>query len=345
MSVPPEASAADAAPRPAGAALPAAEDARFGAPAASGAQFRLARGGAEAMVVGLAGALRTYRVDGVDVTEPYGPDIVPPAGNGIQMSPWPNRVAGGRWSLDGAEQVLDVTEPARGNAIHGLLRNTHLVPEEVSDHAVTLRGEIHPQHGWPFRLTHRVTYALAEDGALTVTMSLQNHADAVAPVAFGAHPFLRIGDVPTEELTLHVAADSWIRTDERLIPVGLEPTAGSEHDFRAGRRVGSAALDVGLTDLAPEEDGRHRARLVAPDGRSVALWSDPAFACTHVFVTDRLPGRPVALAVEPLTAPADALNSGTGLHRLAPGETLTARWGLTADLSTPTHTDRQESRA
>lgn len=349
MSVPPEASSApDAAPaRPGdtGPDLPAPGEELFGAPAASGAQFRLARGGAEAVVVGLAGALRTYRVGGVDVTEPYGPDTVPPAGNGIQMSPWPNRVAGGRWSLDGAEQVLDVTEPARGNAIHGLLRNTHLVPEEVSGHAVTLRGEIHPQHGWPFRLTHRVTYALAEDGALTVTMALQNHADAVAPVAFGAHPFLRIGDVPTEELTLHVAADSWIRTDERLIPVGLEPTAGSEHDFRAGRRVGSAALDVGLTDLAPEEDGRHRTRLVAPDGRSVALWSDPAFACTHVFVTDRLPGRPVALAVEPLTAPADALNSGTGLHRLAPGETLTARWGLTADLSTPTHTDRQEGRA
>ena len=36
MSVPHEASAADAAPRPAGAALPAAEDARFGAPAPAG---------------------------------------------------------------------------------------------------------------------------------------------------------------------------------------------------------------------------------------------------------------------------------------------------------------------
>lgn len=333
MSVPPEASAADAAPRPAGAALPAAEDARFGAPAASGAQFRLARGGAEAMVVGLAGALRTYRVDGVDVTEPYGPDTVPPAGNGIQMSPWPNRVAGGRWSLDGAEQVLDVTEPARGNAIHGLLRNTHLVPEEVSDHAVTLRGEIHPQHGWPFRLTHRVTYALAEDGALTVTMALQNHTDTVAPVAFGAHPFLRIGDVPTEELTLQVAAESWIRADERLIPVGAEPVAGSEHDFRGGRRVGADALDVGLTDLSPDDDGLHRARLSAPDGRSVTLWSEPAFTCTHVFVTDRLPGRTAAVAVEPLTAPADALNSGVGLHRLAPGERFTACWGLTPRLT------------
>ncbi|TFI23579.1 aldose epimerase, partial [Micrococcus endophyticus] len=106
-----------------------------------------------------------------------------------------------RVELGGAEQGLDVTEPARGHAIHGLLRNTHFVAEASSEHAVTLRGEIHPQHGWPFRLTHRVTYELDADGGLTVTQELENHADAPAPVAFGAHPFLRIGDVPVPELS------------------------------------------------------------------------------------------------------------------------------------------------
>ncbi|MCG7421903.1 aldose 1-epimerase family protein [Micrococcus porci] len=308
-------------------------DAVFGAPRASGAQYRIARGGAEAVVAALAGALRTYRLDGVDLTEPYGPDMVPPAGNGIQMSPWPNRVAGGRWELDGAAQQLDVTEPSRGHASHGLLRNTHFTAESVAEDAVTLRGEIHPQHGWPFRLTHRVAYALDDAGALTVTMSLENHADAEAPVAFGAHPFLRIGDVPSAELTLQVPAREWIRTGEDLIPVETLPVDGGPQDFRSGRPVGAQGLDVGLTGLEADADGLHRARLLAPDGRSVTLWSDPAFTVTHVFVTDRLPGRDVAVAVEPLTAPADALNSGTGLHRLAPGATLTARWGLVPDLA------------
>ena len=68
----------------------------FGAPDATGTQHRLHRGSAEAVVVGLAGALRRYRVGGVDLTEPYGQDVVPPAANGIQMSPWPNRVATAR---------------------------------------------------------------------------------------------------------------------------------------------------------------------------------------------------------------------------------------------------------
>ncbi|HAN85293.1 MAG TPA: aldose epimerase, partial [Micrococcus luteus] len=120
---------------------------------------------------------------------------------------------------------------------------------------------------------------------------------------------------PTAELSLRVPADAWIRTGEDLIPVETLPVDGTDLDFRRGRAVGEAALDVCLTGLTPDADGRHRQTLLAADGRAVTLWSDHAFAYTHVFVTDRLPGRDTALAVEPLTAPADALNSGEGLHR------------------------------
>lgn len=296
--------------------------------AATGMQYRLRRGGAEAVVVGLAGALRSYRMDGEDYTEPYGEDEIPPAGNGIQMSPWPNRVADARWTWNGTPQQLDVTEPSRGHASHGLLRNTQLTADLVSDHEVVLRGEIHPQHGWPFRLTHQVGYRLEEDGALTVTQTLTNHSPHTAPAAFGNHPFLRIGDVPSAELTLTVDHRQWIEADERLIPVAVREAAGTGHDFRAGRRVGSAPVDVCLTGLAPAGSGRHEARLTAPDGRTLTLWSDPVYAYTHVFVTDRLPGRPAAVAVEPMTAPADALNSGRALHRLEPGASLSGRWGI-----------------
>lgn len=313
--------------------------------AATGMQYRLERAGAEAIVVGLAGALRTYRVGGQDFTEPYGEDEIPPAGNGIQMSPWPNRVADARWELDGQVQQLDVTEPSRGHASHGLLRNTQLMLESKTPHRVSLRGEIHPQHGWPFRLTHRVSYALAEDGSLTVTQSLTNHSVQAAPVAFGSHPFLRIGDVPSDELTLTVDAAQWIEADERLIPVGVRDVAGTQADFRDGRRVGADPVDVCLTGLAPATSGRHEAHLRAPDGRTLTLWSDPVFAYTHVFVTDRLPGRDAAVAVEPMTAPADALNSGQGLHRLEPGQSLTGSWGLNPPAAeAPAATDERTSR-
>ena len=61
----------------------------------------------------------------------------------------------------------------------------------------------------------------------------------------------------------------------------------------------------------------------------VALLS--ALIAVQVFTTEKYPGQTLAVAIEPMTAPADALNSGVGLRRLAPGETWTLEWGITLD--------------
>jgi aldose 1-epimerase len=305
----------------------------FGAPAATGTQYALRHGGAEATVTSLAGALRRYEVQGTALVETYGEDEIPPSACGIQLSPWPNRVRDGRWELHGTIQQLDLTEPSRSNASHGLLRNTAFVAVEHSDHRVVLRGEIHPQHGYPFRLTHQVSYSLDDVGSLTVHQQLTNHSRDRAPVAFGAHPFLRLGDVPSEDLALKLTAATRLVADDRLIPIGSVPVDGTPEDFRSGRRVGTDLLDAALTDLVPAEDGRHHHTLTAPDGRSVELWTDPEYGYVHVFFTDRFPGRQRAVAVEPMTAPANALNSGDGLVWLGPGEQLSAAWGITGRLA------------
>jgi aldose 1-epimerase len=70
-----------------------------------------------------------------------------------------------------------------------------------------------------------------------------------------------------------------------------------------------------------------RHRLLGPDG-GVELWAEPAFGWVQVFTPDDHPGRGRAVAVEPMTCPPDALNSGTDLITLAPGETWQGSWGL-----------------
>lgn len=314
----------------------------FGGPAATGTQYELRHGGAEATVTSLAGALRRYEVDGTALVEGFGPDELPPAACGIQLSPWPNRVRDGRWDLDGEVQQLDLTEPSRGHASHGLLRNTAFLATSHSAREVVLRGEIHPQHGYPFRLTHQVAYTLDDAGSLTVRQQLTNRGQRPAPAAFGAHPFLRLGEVPSEELTLTLSAATRILSDERLIPTGTRSVQGTDEDFRNGRVVGSGLLDAAFTDLTPGADGRHHHTLTAPDGRSVELWAEPAYGYVHVFFTDRFPGRHRAVAVEPMTAPANALNSGDGLVWIGSGESLSASWGISGRI-TAGSVDRQET--
>src|SRR5690554_1082337 len=102
----------------------------------------------EAVVTELAAGLRTLAVNGMQLTEPFPESGAPSFGNGIVLVPWPNRVRDGRWTLNGQEQQLDLTEPKLGNAIHGLLRNTAYRVTDRSDAAVTLAATVFPQHGY-----------------------------------------------------------------------------------------------------------------------------------------------------------------------------------------------------
>lgn len=162
---------------------------------------------------------------------------------GRVLVPWPNRVAGGKWSYDGAPQQLDITEPENGNALHGLLTHTpYRVSSRTAD-SITLEAGLSPQPGYPFELATSVLYQLVEDG-LRVTHRLENIGHQSAPVAVGAHPFLRLGAVPTEELMLHINADTHIQVDERLNPSGITTdVGGTRNDFRTGQLVGAVALD------------------------------------------------------------------------------------------------------
>lgn len=297
---------------------------------ASGRQYELRRGDALAVVTELAAGLRLYSRGGTALTETYGDAEISPGAAGITLAPWANRIEDGVWYLDGRKQQLDITEVPYNNASHGLLRNSSYALVEESAFSVTLEAVIFPQHGYPFLLRHRVRYELAADLGLTVRQTLVNDSAGSAPFVLGSHPYLRLGEVPTAELTLTVGARTRLVADGRLIPRSTEPATG-DFDLRGGRRLDALELNSAYTDLE-FDDGVARHTLRAPDGRSVSLWQDESCGYVHVFVTTTYPGRALAVAIEPMTGPANAFNSGDGLRWLAPGEQFSMDWGIDASL-------------
>ncbi len=302
-------------------------------PPATGQQAELRRGGAVVRVAELAGVLREFSVDGTTYTETWPDDELPPMGCGLVLVPWPNRVAGARWPLDGRPQLLDVTEPSRGNASHGLLRNTGYRIVSGQPDAIRMRANVFPQHGYPFHLETAVEYRLTDAG-LRVTHTVANLGAERAPLGVGAHPYLRIGDVPSADLTVTIAADTMATVDDRQIPVERVPVDGTRFDLRRGAAVGGLGADTGFTDLIPAAGGRFEHRVRAPDGRGLMLWTDPDFGWVQVFTPDNFPGpghpeSRTAVAIEPMTCAADAFNNGWGLRWLGPGETWSGSWGLT----------------
>jgi aldose 1-epimerase len=301
--------------------------------APTGRQFSISRetpaGVAQATITEVAAALRSYSVGGVDLTEPYAEDSTPPFGDGIVLMPWPNRIEDGVWTLDGETMHLDITEPARNNALHGLLRVSPYTLVERTDDAVTLAATVFPQHGYPFLVDTTVRYELTDDG-LTVTHSATNFSTANAPVAVGTHPFFTISDVPSEDLVLTVSAATRFEVDDRLNPIREIPVDGTEYDLRGGRRLADLSLDDAFGEVAII-DGISRHWLEAPDGRRVELWQDDNCGFVQVFTTREFPkkgGPGLAVAIEPMTAPPNAFNTGQGLKWLAPDESWSVRWGV-----------------
>jgi aldose 1-epimerase len=234
--------------------------------------------------------------------------------------------------LDGVPQHLDISEPRFHNAIHGLLRFTPYTLLERSESSVTLGATIFPQHGYPFMLDTRVTYALVENG-ITVTHSITNVGTDKAPVAIGAHPFLRIGDVPMEQLVVTIAAASRFEATQRLIPFAEMPVDDTDHDLRRGQLLSALRLDDAFGEVV-REGSRSTHSIEAPDGRMVELWQDENFGYVQVFTPRNYPkdGRKgLAIAIEPMTAPPNAFVTKRDLRWVKPNETWVASWGITYD--------------
>lgn len=292
----------------------------------TGEQFeiRSGDGAAVAVVTEVGAGLRSFEVAGRPFVETWPAEVRPPRGAGNVLVPWPNRTKGGSWTWNGTPQQLALSEPAAGNAIHGLLRHAFYRVLDRSDDAVTLGASVAPQPGWPVPLRTSVRYAVGADG-LTVTHEIQNVGTAAVPVGVGAHPYVRAGAADTDDCTLTLAATTALPLSGG-IPSGeagpIDPA------LREGLPLRGVEMDHAYGGAVPAEgDDRVRHVLSGPDG-AVELWADPEFGWVQVFTPSDHPGRGRAVAIEPMTCPPDALNSGTGLITLEPGATWTGSWGL-----------------
>lgn len=294
----------------------------------SGDSWVIRSGSHEAEVVQLGGAVRRYAVGGLDVLAAFPAGAKPDAGRGQVLMPWPNRVRDGKFTFDGRSEQLALSEPKNSNAIHGLARWTTWSLLRRSEDAVTVGLRLLSGQGWDWPLELAMTYRVGEFG-LHVEASATNIGDAVAPFGYGHHPYLTAGETNLDDAILTVPADSFIEVDDRSLPVGTSAVSG-DTDLRAGKSLKGIELDTAFTDLIAV-DGRWQVTLASGNRRTL-LWAETdAFPYAQCFTADKLPGgkaRTTGLAVEPMTCPADAFNSGEHLLRLEPGQTWTGHWGV-----------------
>jgi len=299
----------------------------------TGAQYEISAGGYRAIITELGAGLRQFTHGDQPVISDYGPDELPPAGAGQLLTPWPNRIDGGRYRFAGMDCQLDLSEPAQGNAIHGLTRWAGWQAGQHDADRVVLRHVLHGRSGYPFCLDLTAEYLLTAGEGLRVTVTARNPGSRPAPYGTGSHPYLTAGTPVIDECSLELPAARWLPAGPRGIPVTApQDVTGTQYDFRVPRKLAATVLDHAFTDLSRDGDGLAWVRLEGGGART-GLWMDASYGWLQVFTSDSLePGRyRAAVAVEPMTCPPNAFASGSDRIRLAPGDSVTHRWGLRSE--------------
>lgn len=298
----------------------------------SGTQYSISRGDYSATIASIGATLRTFTFAGRDLVVPFSADELRVRYRGATLAPWPNRVVDGTYTFDGSEYQLPLTEPDRGHALHGLASWIEFVPVAQGVDSLTLAGVIEPQAGYPWRVLVSVENTLSDAG-LTTTVTATNLSDSPAPFGTGPHPYLVAGAGRVDDWTLELPAATVLEvTADRLVPTGTTDVASAGFDWQEPRPIGDTFIDHAFTDLTRDAAGTATVRLTTSDGNGVAMswgselpWVQLHTADQPVETENRL-----GLAVEPMTCPPDAFNSGTDLIVLEPNGSSSASWVISA---------------
>ena len=165
---------------------------------------------------------------------------------GATVGRYANRIAGGRFSLDGASFQLPRNNGP--NSLHGGTRGFDkriwkAEPLTTSSAAAVRLTYVSAdrEEGYPGELTAQVTYRLEDDDALAIEYSAST--SAATPVNLANHAYFNLSGDPQRTILDHVLtifATRFTPVDATLIPTGeLRPVAGTPFDFRMPAAIGS----------------------------------------------------------------------------------------------------------
>ncbi|MGO4490597.1 aldose 1-epimerase family protein [Arthrobacter sp. 2YAF22_2] len=296
------------------------------------ADYRIQADGYVAVFAARAGALGQLRHGDRDLVLPLPGGGPTPDFRGIIAAPWPNRIADGRYSFDGETHRLPVNDPLRGCALHGLSLREDWLPEAHAESSLVLSCNVGPVAGYPFAIRLRASYRLDGNG-LHAEVTATNTGHRTAPYGICPHPYLLAGPAPLDEWTLEFQADIFLAAHpERRLPGEPQSVRGHEYDFHAPRVIGTTMIDNAFTGLGFDDGGRARLTVRDPGGSGVGMSWDRTLPWLQLYTGDSEPPAPhrAGLAVEPMSCPPDAFNSGQALVRLEPGEFHRTTWSIFA---------------
>jgi galactose mutarotase-like enzyme len=221
------------------------------------------------------------------------------------VHPWGNRISGRSYRLGRREvdlRGLHLPTDPNGLFMHGNLRGApfDVVRAAATPTAAHLVARLdygaRPDLMEAFPFPHVVTIdARLNERELRLTTEIQPTARTSVPVSFCWHPFVQIPGAPRATWNLRWPRCERLLVDDRIIPTGERVTQPAENDPLADRTFDDHyAL------------GTDRRFALQAAGRRLEM----RFGATYPVAQLYVPARGNFAAIEPMTAPIDALGRG-----------------------------------
>jgi galactose mutarotase-like enzyme len=243
------------------------------------------------------------------------------------LHPWANRLAGTRYEIGGEPIEIDPESPLlhrdeNGLPIHGLLgpcRAWKTVAREANGTRARLDAALDAEdvdgllEAFPF--PHRLELGIElRPDVLTISTTLLATGAVAVPVAFGWHPYLQLPPAPRREWDLELPAMEALELDALQLPTG------GQHLFEGIQGpLRRKTFDDGFGGVEPRAELSVRA-----DQHGVTVSFDEGYSYAQVYA----PSNQDVVALEPMTAPTNALVSGRGLAFAQPGTSYRAVFSL-----------------
>ena len=236
------------------------------------------------------------------------------------LAPWPNRIKDGKYTFNKNDYQLPINEISKNNALHGLVANCLWEVLFQSESKVVLQYLLNQPDIYPGKLQLQVTYEIIESG-IEITVLSENIGDISAPYGVSIHTYLVAGALlKNNELFLQIPADQFLEVDaERLLPITLQPVAGTNFDFIDSKKISDLFIDHAFKYSS---DYPRSISLLNAEGQGAEVIFDDQSKWIQIHTADRnlQADSRMAVAIEPMTCPPDAFNSGIDLIVLEPGK-------------------------
>ena len=209
-------------------------------------EVTIAAGGLHAKVLTWGAVVRDLRLDGVDHPLVLGlgciEDYVARSPHfGATAGRFANRIAGGRFELDGRTIQLETNENGRthlhGGSEYGFGKRPWTLLEATDSIVLLELVSRDGEAGYPGTLTARCRYEIKPPGTLHIELTAKT--DAATIVNLAHHGYFNLSGQPDIlDHRLMIVADSYTPVDADLIPTGeIRPVDGTPHDFRDLRPI------------------------------------------------------------------------------------------------------------